>query len=81
MKIRVFHSKIYNTIFRFYLMMAIVAIFGFLHQFTLAAIFGFTIAISAILGVSFERSEKAVASASERKVVPLEPKKHVRQAG
>ena len=81
MKIRVFHSKIYNTIFRFYLMVGVVAILGFLHQFTLAAIFGFIIAISAILGVSFERSQEAAAEATGRKIVPLEPKKHVRQAG
>ncbi|MEZ4934302.1 MAG: hypothetical protein R2788_19525 [Saprospiraceae bacterium] len=60
--IKIFDLNIGKTVVRFYLMMAVVIIFGFLGQFTLAAILGYILGISFILGVRVgAKDEKATA--------------------
>jgi len=80
-RIKVFDLKISSTIFRFYLMVAVVAFFVFIHQIALATILGFTIGLSSILGVSFKWAKKEEVEKVERKIIPLEKGRPVKQAG
>lgn len=68
--IKVLELSVAGTALRFYTMMAVVIILGFLGQFTLAAILGYALAISFILGVSFTKTTKK--TATKRKIEQIE---------
>ena len=63
-KLKVFDLSISGVVWRFYLMMALTAVFGFFSQWALAAILAFTVAISFIVGVSVHlvKSEQVAVS-------------------
>lgn len=68
--------SINNVVARFYLMIAVTLIFGFLGQWTLAAIFGYVIGLSAILGLSKQfgppKSQAKIISKKEAKMLQIE---------
>jgi hypothetical protein len=65
--LRVFDLNMGSLIFRYYLMMGVVAVLGFLGLWTLAAVAGYALAISCILGASFgEATEETAAKAEPR---------------
>lgn len=53
--LKVFDLNLAEFVSRFYFMMAVVIITGFLGSFTLAAIIGMLVAITWILGTSFRK--------------------------
>ena len=81
MRLRVFDLKVSNFVFRFYLMIAIVALCVFLNQIVLASILGFTIAITTVLGVSFTWTKTDTIDKTERKIIPLEKGRPMKHAG
>ena len=60
-KVRVFQVSIKNLVLRFYLMIALVTLFGMIGQWEIAAIVGFVTGVSAILGVGYEPEHRAEA--------------------
>ena len=52
LQFKAFELSIAGTVWRFYLMMAVTIILGFLNQWILATILAFTIAVSFIVGIS-----------------------------
>lgn len=80
-KMKVFQLNIANLMLRFYLMMALVLIFGMFRQFEVAAILGFAVAISAILGVGQEQEPHKIQSRQSGRLVPLKGEEGVRKAG
>ena len=79
-KMRLFDLSIAGVVERFYLMMAIVVLFGFLGKFTLATIFGFAIATSFILGVSHRKATKKAIVKEKSKLSPVEGEERLRKA-
>ena len=61
-KIRLFDLSVLEVVERYYLMVGAVVGSALFGQFTLATVFGFSIAVSAILGVSYRRNRKNIAS-------------------
>ncbi|MFT5913364.1 MAG: hypothetical protein ACI9XO_004911 [Paraglaciecola sp.] len=54
---KLLNLSISNAIFRFYAVMAVVIICGFMNQWVLGTLLAFGLAMSTILGVSFEWKE------------------------
>ncbi|MBK8501123.1 MAG: hypothetical protein IPL46_02370 [Saprospiraceae bacterium] len=82
LKLKAFDLSISGIVYRFYLMMALAAIFGFLSQWTLAAALAFTVAVSFIIGLSVHmvKPEKvAVNKKFESKLRSLEKEEVIRQ--
>lgn len=79
-KVKVFDLNLAELVVRFYLMIGVVAILGFLGQFTIAAILGFVLAISFILGVSFRKTTKKVVAKGEARLPKMEQKKAMQEA-
>jgi hypothetical protein len=78
-KLSVFQLSIKNVVLRFYLMVAVVALFGMIGQWEIAAIAGFITGVSAILGVSYSEERK---QRIERSMLrPVEGGKRMRKAG
>lgn len=71
-KVRLFDLNGPETVLRFYLMMAVIVIFGSLNQFNIAAILGFALAISFILGVSFRKTTRKAVARKEPRISPKE---------
>lgn len=66
-QLQLFNLSVAGVVKRFYLMMAVVTIAGFLGQFTIASILGFLVAVSFILGVSITPPEAKEARRAELK--------------
>ena len=81
LQLETLNLSIQNVILRFYAMMGIVIILGFMNQWLLAAVTAFVLAMSTILGVSFKWKKKPVSKlkASE-KIVMLSNRKNIRMA-
>jgi hypothetical protein len=70
-RIQLFNLKVANFVKRFYLMMALVIISGAFGQFILAGILGFSVAISAVLGMSFQGVSPQVAAKRKGRSVAM----------
>lgn len=60
-KVSVFQLSIKNLVLRFYLMIALVTVFGMIGQWEIAAVLGFVTGVSAILGAAYEPERRAEA--------------------
>jgi hypothetical protein len=78
-KIRLLNLRISTLLLRYYLMMATVIALGMLQQWTLAAIGGISIAVLAILGVSYTAEEENVAQ--HKRLEPRREQPTLRKAG
>lgn len=75
-RFKAFNLSVSGVVGRFYLMMALTTIFGFLQQWTLAAALAFTVAISFIVGISVRsvKAEKLAGSEKGGKLLSMEKK-------
>jgi hypothetical protein len=81
-KLKAFDLSVSGVVWRFYLMMALAAIFGFLHQWALAAILAFIVAISFIVGISVHivKPEKLAVSEKVSRLRSMDKKANTQKA-
>ena len=75
-KLKMYVLSISSVLKRFYLMMAIVIIFGYLNQWILAAVLAMIVAFSAMAGVSVRKAKPMQSSIGKKNnnVIPVETK-------
>lgn len=81
-KFKAFDLSVSGVVGRFYLMMALATIFGFLNQWTLAAVLAFTVAISFIVGISVHsvKPEKLAVNEKGGELHSMQQKANTQQA-
>lgn len=77
--IKLFNLNVAEVVSRFYLMVAVVVVLGFLGYMTLAAILGYTVAMVAILGMSFRKITKKSATEKISRLSPLDKEKFIKK--
>ena len=81
LQFKVFDLSVAGVVWRFYLMMAVVVVFGYLNLWALAAILAFIVAVSFIVGTSVKKVEPKKSSFIQTKVkLSLVDKKSMRKA-
>ena len=79
LKIQLFNLGIGEVVMRFYLMMSIAFLFGFMQQWILMVVFAGPIAASALLGMRFNLNTPQEAK-RVGKIIHLELKKEIKKA-